>query len=71
MRKYINGNILNYETPQKIDGFISKKGLNDIFGYYGGASVLSNDVFRDIQEIQRKGVLEGLKLLKEEILKNN
>jgi len=60
MRKYINGNILNYETPQKIDDFISKKGLNDIFGYYGGASVLSNDVFRDIQEIQRKGGLGGL-----------
>ena len=60
MRKYIDGNIINYETPQKIDDFINKRGLNDIFGYYGGASVLSNEVFRDIQEIQSKGGLGGL-----------
>jgi len=60
MRKYIDGNIINYETPQKIDDFINKRGLNDIFGYYGGASVLSNEVFRDIQEIQCKGGLGGL-----------
>ena len=60
MKKYIDGNITNYETPQKIDDFINKKGLNDIFGYYGGASVLTNEVFRDIQEIQNKGGLGGL-----------
>ena len=60
MKKYIDGNIYNYETPQKIDDFINKRGLNDIFGYYGGASVLSNEVFRDIQEIQNKGGLGGL-----------
>ena len=60
MRKYLNGNICNYETPQKIDDFVTKKGLNNIFGYYGGASVLSSEVFRDIQEIQNKGGLGGL-----------
>ena len=60
MKKYIDGNIYNYETPQKIDDFINKRGLNDIFGYYGGASVLSNEVFRDIQEIQNQGGLGGL-----------
>ena len=60
MRKYVDGNIYNYQTPQKIDDFINKKGLNDIFGYYGGASVLTNEVFRDIQEIQNLGGLGGL-----------
>ena len=60
MRKYLDANVNNYETPQKIDDFINKKGLNDIFGYYGGAAVLSNEVFRDIQEIQNKGGLGGL-----------
>ena len=60
MKKYIDGNIINYENPQKIDDFISKRGLNDIFGYQGGACVLSSDVFRDIQEIQSKGGLGGL-----------
>ena len=60
MKKYVDGNIYNYETPQKIDDFINRRGLNDIFGYYGGASVLSNEVFRDIQEIQNKGGLGGL-----------
>ena len=60
MRKYIDGNILNYQTPEKIDDFINKKGLNDLFGYYGGACVLSNEVFRDIQEIQSKGGLGAL-----------
>ena len=60
MKKYIDGNIINYETPQKIDDFVNKRGLNDIFGYYGGAAVLSNEVFRDIQEIQNKGGLGGL-----------
>ena len=39
---------------------MTKKGLNNIFGYYGGASVLSSEVFRDIQEIQNKGGLGGL-----------
>ena len=47
MRKYADGNVCNYQTPDKIDDFINKKGLNDIFGFYGGASVLSNEVFRD------------------------
>ena len=60
MKKYIDGNITSYETPQKIDDFINKKGLNDIFGYYGGASVLTNEVFKDIQEIQSQGGLGGL-----------
>ena len=60
MKKYIDGNIMNYENPQKIDDFINRKGLNDIFGYQGGACVLSSDVFRDIQEIQSKGGLGGL-----------
>ena len=69
MRKYVDGNINNYETPEKIDDFINKRGLNDIFGYYGGASVLSNEVFRDIQEIQNKGGLGGL-LQKFKLLNN-
>lgn len=69
MRKYVDGNIYNYETPEKIDDFINKRGLNDIFGYYGGASVLSNEVFRDIQEIQNKGGLGGL-LQKFKLLNN-
>jgi hypothetical protein len=60
MRKYVDGNIYNIETPEKIDDFINKRGLNDIFGYYGGSSVLSNEVFRDIQEIQAQGGLGGL-----------
>ena len=60
MRKYIDGNIYNYETPQKIDDFINKRGLHQIFGFHGGASVLSNEVFRDIQEIQNRGGLGGL-----------
>ena len=60
MKKYIDGNIMNYENPQKIDDFINRKGLNNIFGYQGGACVLSSDVFRDIQEIQSKGGLGGL-----------
>ena len=60
MKKYLDGNICNYETPQKIDNFITKKGLNDIFGYYGGSAVLSTEVFNDIQEIQNKGGLAGL-----------
>ena len=60
MRKFVDGNIYNYETPQKIDDFINKRGLRDIFGYYGGASVLSSEVFRDIQEIQNRGGLGGL-----------
>ena len=69
MRKYVDGNIYNYETPEKIDDFINKRGLYDIFGYYGGASVLSNEVFRDIQEIQNKGGLGGL-LQKFKLLNN-
>ena len=69
MRKYADGNIYNYETPEKIDDFINKRGLNDIFGYYGGASVLSNEVFRDIQEIQSRGGLPGL-LSKFKLLNN-
>ena len=69
MRKYADGNIYNYETPEKIDDFINKRGLNDIFGYYGGASVLSNEVFRDIQEIQSQGGLPGL-LSKFKLLNN-
>ena len=60
MRKYVDGNVANYETPQKIDDFINKRGLKDIFGFYGGSSVLSNEVFRDIQEIQNQGGLGGL-----------
>ena len=60
MRKFIDGNIYNYETAQKIDDFINQRGLHDIFGYHGGASVLSNEVFRDIQEIQNRGGLGGL-----------
>ena len=60
MKKFVDGNVYNYETPEKIDDFINKRGLHDIFGYYGGASVLSNEVFRDIQEIQRLGGLGGL-----------
>ena len=70
MRKFVDGNVYNYETPEKIDDFINKRGLHDIFGYYGGASVLSNEVFRDIQEIQQRGGLGGLlqkvKLLNDE-----
>ena len=46
MKKFIDGNVYNFETPEKIDVFINKRGLHDIFGYYGGASVLSNEVFR-------------------------
>ena len=69
MRKYVDANIYNYEVPEKIDDFISKRGLNDIFGFYGGASVLSNEVFRDIQEIQNKGGLGGL-LQKFKLLNN-
>ena len=69
MRKFVDGNVYNYETPQKIDDFINKRGLNDIFGYYGGASVLSNEVFRDIQEIQNRGGLGGL-LQKFKLLNN-
>ena len=69
MKKYADGNIYNYETPEKIDDFINKRGLNDIFGFYGGSSVLSNEVFRDIQEIQNKGGLPGL--LKKFKLLNN
>ena len=69
MRKYLDGNIVNYETPQKIEDFINKRGLHDIFGYYGGNSVLTNEVFRDIQEIQSKGGLGGL-LQKFKIINN-
>ena len=69
MRKYLDGNIVNYETPQKIEDFINKRGLHDIFGYYGGNSVLTNEVFRDIQEIQNKGGLGGL-LQKFKIINN-
>lgn len=69
MRKYADGNVCNYQTPDKIDDFINKKGLNDIFGFYGGASVLSNEVFRDIQEIQARGGLGGL-LQKFKLLNN-
>lgn len=60
MRKFIDGNVYNYETPEKINNFINKRGLHDIFGFYGGSSVLSNEVFRDIQEIQQLGGLGGL-----------
>lgn len=69
MKKYVNQIISNYENPQKIDDFINRRGLNDIFGYYGGASILTNDVFRDIQEIQAKGGL--FSLLKKLNLINN
>ena len=69
MRKYLDGNIVNYETPQKIEDFINRRGLHDIFGYYGGNSVLTNEVFRDIQEIQSKGGLGGL-LQKFKIINN-
>ena len=60
MKKYIDQNIMNYETPQKIDDFINKRGLTNIFGYKGGSSVLSNEIFRDIQQIQAQGGLNGL-----------
>ena len=60
MRKFVDGNLYNYETPQKIDDFINKRGLHNIFGYHEGASVLSNEVFKDIQEIQNRGGLGGL-----------
>ena len=70
MRKYIDGNIVNYQTPQKIDDFINKKGLNNIFGYQGGACVLTNEVFRDIQEIQNIGgfanLLQKFKLINDQ-----
>ena len=45
MKKYIDGNVMNYENSQKIDDFINRKGLNAIFGYQGGACILSSDVF--------------------------
>ena len=45
MKKYIDGNVMNYENSQKIDDFINRKGLNDIFGYQVGACILSSDVF--------------------------
>ena len=60
MKKYVDGNVCNYQTPDKIDDFINSRGLHDIFGFYGGETVLSNEVFRNIQEIQAKGGLGGL-----------
>jgi hypothetical protein len=69
MKKYVDGNVCNYQTPDKIDNFINSRGLHDIFGFYGGETVLSNEVFRNIQEIQAKGGLGGL-LQKFKIINN-
>ena len=60
MRRYVDGNICRFQTPEKIDDFINKRGLNDISGINGGNMVLTNEVFRDIQEIQNRGGLGGL-----------